>query len=81
MENNQSPRRTERVALLKSIQNLSEEWRQLSPEDKETDKEKALELYLEETQQRHQSCEEAKENIRREELRERAYMSASSLRI
>ena len=81
VENNQSPGRTERVTFLKSIQQLSQEWQQLSQDERNIYKDKAAELHLERKEARRRSREKAQENIRREQLREKAYESLSSLRI
>ena len=81
IENNQSPGRTERVTFLKSIQQLSQEWQQLSPNEKSVYKDKAAELHLKRKEARHRSREEAQENIQREQLQEKAYESMLSLQI
>ena len=81
IENNQSPGRTERVTFLKSIQQLSQEWQQLSQDEKNIYKDKAAELHLKRKEMRHRSREEAQEIIQREQLREKAYESMLSLRI
>ncbi|KAJ7373376.1 hypothetical protein OS493_012968 [Desmophyllum pertusum] len=60
VQNNQSPGRTERITFLKSIQNMAEEWRQLSVHEKRDYKQKAIELHLKRKQERHQIREETK---------------------
>ncbi|KAJ7374959.1 hypothetical protein OS493_001684, partial [Desmophyllum pertusum] len=80
VQNNQIPGRTERITFLKSIQNMAEEWRQLSVHEKRDYKQKAIELHLKRKQERHQIREETKENRRREQLREKAYESLAIMR-
>ena len=81
MKNNQSSGRNERVAFHKSVQELSSEWRQLSPQVKEGYKEKATELRINRRIVRRRLREEAKENIRAEELCEKAYKTILNFRI
>ena len=72
MQNNQSPGWTERIMFLKSIQNMAEDWQQLSDLEKRDYKQKAIELHLSRKEARHQICKETKENRQREQLREKA---------
>nr|XP_058945922.1 uncharacterized protein LOC131773954 [Pocillopora verrucosa] len=81
VQNNQSPRRTERMTFLKSIQSMAEDWRQLSDLEKRDYKQKAIDLHLSRKEARHQIREETKENRQREQLREKAYKTFASMRI
>lgn len=59
---------------------MSDEWRQLSDEEKREYKEKAIDLHLKGRGERRKVREETKENLRVEQLREKAYESFASLR-
>lgn len=59
---------------------MSDEWRQLSDEEKREYKEKAIDLHLKGREEQRKVREETKENLRVEQLREKAYESFASLR-
>ena len=63
------------------MQDLSDEWRQLSRDQKDVYKEKATELHQKRKEERRRSREEAQESIRKEQLQEKAYQSIISFRI
>ena len=69
------------MSFLKSIQDLSDEWRQLSQDQKDFYKEKATELHQKRKEERRRSREEAQESIRKEQLQKKAYQSIISFRI